>query len=261
MRSLRAPYLNSRLGSSLERLFVMTVCKLPEKGLIVSVQADSSEPLGNLACLLAMSESVLLGGAQGLRLANLDLIRAIKQRHPNLPVIGLHKPDPLPTYPLDSVYITATLEAAMALAEAGADVIATDATQRPRPEGLSLATWASELKRQFPEVALMADCSTLEDGLKAADLGFEVIGTTLSGYTLETQEKQALGPDFEMLEALHQQLPASIYRVMEGRLETPDQVAQALELGASGAVVGSAITRPHWITKRFSTRQGHALSK
>lgn len=218
--------------------------------LIVSVQAEAHEPLAPTPILKALCESVLSGGASGLRVANLELIRQLRTEHPDLPIIGLSKPEPLPPEAKSCVYITATLDDALALAEAGASIVATDATLRPRPDGKTLAEFVSAFRAHAPkEVALMADISTLEEGLNAYELGFELIGTTLSGYT-EHSQSASTEPDFALLEALVARYPGAAI-ILEGRVNQPQQVSRAFKLGAYSVVVGSAITRPHLLTRQF----------
>lgn len=218
---------------------------------IVSVQAEAEEPLGSALALEAMAQSVLQGGATALRLASLPLIQTLRQQYPQLPIIGLTKPDKMPENPAESVYITPTVEAALSVAQAGASIVATDATQRSRPDGTPLVQWLLELRQQAPQAALMADISTLEEGIFAAELGFDLIGTTLAGYTAHTQSRyNANEPDWELLQALIQACPAARI-ICEGRLWEPAQAQKALALGAYAVVVGSAISRPQLITRRF----------
>ena len=99
----------------------------------------------------------------------------------------------------------------------------------------------------------MADISTVEEGLKAKEAGADILSTTLSGYTIESGDRGE-GPDFELLEALVNQ--SGIPVVLEGRIWTTEQVNKAFEIGAHCVVIGSAITRPQLITKRFVSRQG-----
>lgn len=218
--------------------------------IIVSVQANDDEPLAPIDVLMAMAQSALNGGGQGLRLANPSSVKAARQRFPNTPIIGITKPKALPAYPLDSVYITPTVEDACSVLEAGADIVATDATIRPRPDDKNLEYWVSGVRSRFPKALLMADCATLDDGLNANALGFDCVSTTLSGYTTGTQENaRSDAPDFELLSALVHQCSCPV--ILEGRVWEPAQVTRAFELGAHSVVIGSAITRPHLITQRF----------
>jgi N-acylglucosamine-6-phosphate 2-epimerase len=219
---------------------------------IVSVQAESHEPLATLPVMEALCESVLLGGADGLRLADNALIGSMRQRYPNLPIIGLHKPDPLPTAPLDEVYITATLANALALIEAGANIVALDATPRPRPNDETLTSIISAIRQQYPGIAVMGDIDSRTSADYAMAAGCDILGTTLSGYTRETVAHATPSPDFELLRALRDQYP-HVPLVLEGRIWNPEEVTDGFEHGATAVVIGSAITRPHHITARFKS--------
>jgi N-acylglucosamine-6-phosphate 2-epimerase len=219
-------------------------------GLIASVQASGQEPLNQPTHLLAMAHSCLNGGALGLRLSDVEVIKLAKALPNNPFVIGLTKPEPLPLVPHTEVYITPTLADACLLAAAGADMVALDATQpttdhpRPRPE--PLATIVAGLRHAYPHVGLMADCATLADAMAAQQLGFDVVSTTLSGYTTATlKQAETKAPDFELLSAIrqHGQLPVAL----EGRVWTPDHVAEGFARGACAVIVGSAVTRPQHI--------------
>lgn len=189
-----------------------------------------------------MAQAALLGGAGGLRLNSPDHIQTVRQQVGlHIPIIGLWKQH----HPHSEVYITPTLASAFAVHQAGADMVALDATARHRPEEEHLASVVTALKNK--NVALMADISTLEEGLQAEHLGFDCVSTTLSGYT-STHPTQT-EPDFQLLSALVAQLTVPV--IMEGRVSTPAQARHALDLGAWAVVVGSAITRPQWITAQF----------
>lgn len=218
-------------------------------GLIVSVQADEGEPFYDLAALRAMALSTLAGGACGWRLAGAKNIACMKEAAPQVPVIGITKPQRVPSNFYDHVYITPTFGDVSALASVGTDIIALDATQRPRPNGETLTTILKETRKAYPEVLLMADISTLEEGLAAEAAGFDILSTTLAGYTQETRDTAATGPDFRLLQALTAQ--ARLPVILEGRIWEPSDVTRAFDSGAYAVVIGSAITRPHLITKRF----------
>ncbi len=215
---------------------------------VVSVQAEDHEPLAPTMVMLALCESVLAGGAEGLRLANVDLIRHVKQKYPHLPIIGLHKPYPLPNAPKEVVYITRCLEDALALAEAGADIVALDAT--PRPREASLAEIIRTLKQVHPQVKVMGDVDSITSAHFAVEAGVDILSSTLNGYTLETQDASTTSPNFTFLEALVKTF-AHLPVYLEGRVWTVADVHRGLDLGAYGVVIGSAITRPHQITARF----------
>ena len=215
--------------------------------IIVSVQAMPNEPLYEESCIIAMMKSVVNGGAKGLRLAGARDVKNAKKIF-DIPIIGLTKPDKLPDNWKEIVYITPTLKEVNELIEANADIIATDATQRPRPKE-SLKEMVNYIKSH--NKLSMADISTFEEGIKARELGFDIISTTLSGYT-QYSNQNIEGPDFELLEKLVKELDCPI--ILEGRIWEPDEVNKAFELGAHSVVIGSAITRPQLITKRFCNR-------
>ena len=218
---------------------------------IVSVQASGGEPFSEPAAKHAMMQSVVDGGAHGLRLADVDDIGYARAQWPALPIIGITKPDPLPEDWKSMVYITPTLDDMVAVAQAGATVVAIDGTQRPRPDQLTLTL--EKFRVLCPNTPVMADCDTLLSALAAEAAGLDAIATTLSGYTQESlQDKASLyTPDWALLYQLSQHSRIPI--VMEGRLWEPVHVTKAFRLGASAVVIGSAITRPHEVTRRFLT--------
>jgi len=211
-----------------------------KNGLIVSCQAPEGTPLHGTIFMAGMARAAQVGGAVGIRANSPDDIRAIKAAVA-LPIIGIYKirrPDFEP-------YITPTIEAAKEIADAGADIIALDATLRPHPGNLT----AAELIAQIKELGLpvMADISTLDEGISAAEAGADIVATTMSGYT--PYSRQSDEPDFELIT----ELAASVWVpiIAEGRLSTPDQAKMAIALGAHAVVIGTAITRPDLIARRF----------
>lgn len=216
--------------------------------IIVSVQAAGTEPFNTPEYLSVMAESVLCGGAAALRMAQAENIRYFKQRRPDVPVIGITKPELIPANAQELVYITPTLADVALLADC-CEIVAMDATQRPRPGGEALEDIVREARRQYPDLLLMADVATLEEGLQASVLGFDLISTTLSGYTTETAHLAEGGPDFDLCCRLVEQQSRPV--MLEGRIWSPSEATQAFALGAFAVVIGSAITRPHHITRRF----------
>ncbi len=224
-----------------------TIEKLKNQ-IIISVQAMPDEPLYKEECLTAMMKSVINGGAKALRLAGSRDIKNAKKLF-NVPVIGLTKPDKLPENWKEIVYITPSLKEVNELIDANADIIAVDATLRPRPkETLNEILNAIKSSDKFA----MADISTFEEGVKARELGFDVISTTLSGYTTYSNQNIE-GPDFNLLKSLSNELDCPI--ILEGRIWTVEEVNMAFDLGAYSVVIGSAVTRPQLITKRFYERK------
>jgi len=215
-------------------------------GLVVSCQALPDEPLYGAHHMAAMARAAASGGAVAIRAngpADIAAIRAAVE----LPIIGLFKED-IPGF---DVRITSSVEHAEQIAEAGADIIALDATPRARPGGLSPESLMAHIHERIGKPVL-ADVSTFEEGLAAVRFGADFVATTLSGYTSYSPSQS--GPDFVLLTQLAAQLkPIGIPVIAEGRIAIPEQASHALALGAHAVVVGSAITRPQWITSQFST--------
>ena len=211
---------------------------------VISSQAMPGEPLYKEECMLAMMQSVVNGGAEVLRVAGARDVKNAKKL--GVKVIGLTKPDKLPNNWKEIVYITPTLKEVDELINAGADIIAFDGTKRPRPNGCTLE---EIIKRIHDSKRLaMADISTFDEAQECAKLGVDVVSTTLSGYTMESLSDSE-DPDYELLKriARHVKIPV----ILEGRIWEPDHVKKAFELGAHAVVIGSAVTRPQLITKRF----------
>ncbi len=213
---------------------------------IVSVQAEGSEPLNTPDCLLALSQSVINGGAGGLRLCGIKSIIHIKKEI-SIPIIGLTKTNPTPINWLEKVYITPTIKDVKDLIKTEIDFIAIDGTGRPRIDDSTLEDQIDLIKSEGKIV--VCDVSTFEDGMNAIELGADMLSTTLSGYTKETRYKVNIGPDFDLLAEFIAE--SSIPVIMEGRIWFPHEVKKSFEIGAYAVVIGTAITRPHIITKRF----------
>jgi N-acylglucosamine-6-phosphate 2-epimerase len=208
--------------------------------LIVSCQALPHEPLHGAEIMARMAVAAVQGGACGIRANTPPDIQAIR-RVVDLPIIGLFKEE-FPGYP---VYITPTLEHACAIAEAGADIIAIDATSRPRPAG-DLVTFIRQIHDETG-CPVLADISTLEEGVAAIAAGADLVSTTMSGYTPYSPQRKS--PDLQLVAQLVKNVRVPV--VAEGRYHTPDLARDALAHGAHAVVVGGAITRPQEITRRF----------
>lgn len=213
--------------------------------LIVSCQALDNEPLHSPFIMSRMAVAAEEGGAEGIRANSVADIAAIKQLV-SLPVIGIIKRD----YPDSEVFITATMKEVDELMSVGPELIALDATARPRPGGQWLDALVAEIRAKYPSVLLMADISTAEEALTAQSLGFDCVGTTLYGYTAETEGHALPENDCGFLRDVL--AAVNIPVVAEGNVETPTLAARCLELGAHTVVVGGAITRPQQITARFA---------
>lgn len=212
--------------------------------LIVSVQAMPGEPLYDEVCMKAMMASVVNGGASALRVAGVRDVKNAKTF--NVPVIGITKPEKLPENWKEVVYITPTLNEVNALIEADADIIAFDGTSRVRPNNCSLSDIIERIHSSGK--LAMADISTFEEGINCAKLGADILSTTLSGYTTES-DTESDEPDFKLLSKLVEFSGKPV--ILEGKVWNPEEVKKAFELGALSVVIGSAITRPQLITKRF----------
>ena len=160
-----------------------------------------------------------------------------------MPIIGLIKK----SYDGFPQYITVTMKEIDELVEAKADIIALDCTMRERPEAKTINEFIKKIKEKYPDILLMADISTFEEGVNAEKAGVDFVGTTLSGYT--PYSKKSDGPDFNLVENLAKTLRIPV--IAEGKVHEPKQAKKMLELGAFAVVVGGAITRPLEIAQRF----------
>ncbi|WP_404291277.1 N-acetylmannosamine-6-phosphate 2-epimerase [Glutamicibacter arilaitensis] len=208
--------------------------------LIVSAQAYPGEPMRNPQTMAQVAASAVIGGAAAVRvqgIADIQFTRSAVE----VPVIGLFKDGH------EGVFITPTIHHALAVAQAGAHIVALDGTRRERPDGESLRQTITAVHEQTGAL-VMADCGSLDDALASAEAGADLIGTTLAGYTGERAKTD--GPDLELLELI---AAAGLDRplVAEGRIHTPAQARAALEAGAFSVVVGTAITHPASITGWF----------
>ncbi|TPV51088.1 N-acetylmannosamine-6-phosphate 2-epimerase [Pseudarthrobacter phenanthrenivorans] len=209
--------------------------------LIVSCQAYAGEPMRDPRTTAQVAASAVIGGAAAVRvqgLADVQQTRAAVE----VPVIGLWKDGH------DGVFITPTLRHALAVANAGAHIVAIDGTRRARPDKLTLAQTVAGIHTEF-HALVMADCGSLQDAAAAVEAGADLIGTTLAGYSGERPKTQ--GPDLELLEHIAA-AGFGVPLIAEGRLHTPAQARQALDAGAFAVVVGTAITHPATITGWFA---------
>ena len=205
-------------------------------GLIVSCQALEHEPLytkeGGVMPLMA--KAAVMSGAVGIRA---NTVR-------DLPVIGIIKKD----YPGTPMYITVTMKEVDELVACGVDILAVQGTGALRPDGSTSAEFIHAIKAKYPDQLLMADCDNFENAMACAEAGADFVGTTMRGYTPETQGINDI--DFAFVHKLAAECPAKI--IAEGHIHYPEQAVKALEAGAFALVVGGAITRPAEITARFT---------
>jgi N-acylglucosamine-6-phosphate 2-epimerase len=212
---------------------------IPDGGLVVSCQAPEGSPLRDPALMTIMAIAARDGGATAIRANGPDDVRAISSAV-DLPVIGIYKlGDP------SGVFITPTVEAAIAVLDAGARIVALDGTSRPRTDGATLAEQIAGIRR-LSDAPIMADVDSLDAGLRAREAGADAIATTLSGYT---GARDADGVDVALIKELAARLDCPI--VAEGRIRTDADVAAARSAGAHALVIGTAITNPVAITRAF----------
>jgi N-acylglucosamine-6-phosphate 2-epimerase len=217
------------------------VLKAVKGGLIVSCQALEDEPLHSPHIMMRMAKAALMGGAVGIR-ANSPMDCAEIKQHIDLPIIAIYKM----VYDISEVFITPTIKEVIELLPAKPEIIAVDATSRQRPDGKTLEEFFKEIKKVYNGL-IMADISNFQEGIEAERIGFDIVSTTLSGYTKYTLDRPK--PDTELIKVLTSTLKIPV--IAEGNVETPDHAVECLTAGAWAVVVGGAITRPQLITKKF----------
>lgn len=212
--------------------------------LIISCQAYEDTPLYGSHYMKAMAECALMGGAEAIRSCWPQDIRAIRELG-DFPIVGLNKVID-PSHEDDNyIIITPTLEAASAVIDAGCDIVAIDCTIRDCRGKEELYDLLKSIKEKYPDIAIMADCATLEDCIFAEQTGMvDILATTLSGLF-----KPLNGPDIELVKQIkkHCKLPVNA----EGSVWELKDVKDLIDAGADMICIGTAITRPHLITKRF----------
>ena len=212
--------------------------------LIVSCQALPEEPLHSSYIMSKMAAAALEGGAKGIRANTKEDIRAI-QEEVDLPIIGIVKRD----YPDCEVYITPTMKEVDELMEVKPEIIALDATGALRPGVLTLKDFVRQIREKYPKQLLMADCSTVKEAQYAHEIGFDFIGTTMVGYTKQSQGDRIEEEDFRIIREILETVKHPV--IAEGNINTPEKAKRVKELGVFSTVVGSVITRPQLITRLF----------
>ena len=210
--------------------------------LIISCQAPSNSPLHDADIIAKIAQACVNQGAQGLRIDSPSHIQAVKKIMPDIPVIGLWK-----QMQLDSeVYITPRLQDAIAVSEAGAEIIAIDATAKMRPNDEKMADLITYIHEQLGKL-VVADIDTVENAIAASEAGADLIATTLYGYTPETSNFSP--PNFDFVKSLLAKINKPIFCV--GGIKTPVQAQQAIDLGCYAVVVGTAITGIDLLAQQF----------
>lgn len=221
-------------------------------GLIVSCYAseDLNEEMNDPFVMACMAQSCLAGGASAIR-TNLENVAAIRKVI-KVPLIGIKKVYKSGGIADSNFRITPTLKEVKELVEAGADIIAIDATKRERYDDLTLSEFIKKIREQW-NVGIVGDISTVEEGLNAVKAGVDAVGTTLSGYTPYSKNPIVFGalplpdPDYQIISEL--KAAGVPYIIAEGRVDSGEKMKKALAAGASAVVIGTSITEPKKIVK------------
>jgi N-acylglucosamine-6-phosphate 2-epimerase len=217
------------------------VSLLQPGSLVVSCQSIPGDPFDSAELMALMARAAELGGAGAIRANGPEHVAAIRAVTA-LPIIGINKiGDP------SGVFITPTVESAVDVVAAGADLIALDGTLRPRPDGQPLRRQVERIHQELG-IPILADVDTLDAGLAACDAGADYVATTLSGYTCGSTPA---GPDIDLVRRLAAAVDCPV--VAEGRIRTPEDVRAVCDAGAYAVVVGSAITNPTDITAHLAS--------
>ena len=211
-------------------------------GLIVSCQAEGTDPFNTPDSVAKFAQAAFIGGAVAIRSEGVKKIEKIKQVV-KLPIIGLLKSK----FDDGFVRITGSFKEVEQLVEIGCDIIAVDGTFRKR-ESLSGPEFIDQIKNRY-KCIVMADIASVEEAQSCVKAGADCISTTLNGYTPETYMKNNNTPNFELVQSLAKTI--SIPVIAEGRINSPAYAKQMSEYGAWAVVVGTAITRPRVITQWY----------
>lgn len=225
-------------GSTRSKTLLQELCGK----LIVSCQARVGWPMYGPEIMAAFARAAYEGGAAGIRATGADNIAAIKERV-DLPIIGINK-----QFSDDyDVYITPTFDSAKEILDVGIDIIALDATPRPRPGGEEVADIVSNIRREYPDVLIMGEISTMDEALRANSMGFDLLSSTLSGYTAESAG--VTSANIELVRTMVEKCDVPI--IAEGKVACEQDAIAFLDAGALAVVVGTSITRPEVITSRY----------
>ncbi|WP_437583336.1 N-acetylmannosamine-6-phosphate 2-epimerase [Paramicrobacterium sp. CJ85] len=209
-------------------------------GIVASCQAAEGDPLHGPQFMAAVAVAVVQGGAVGVRIEGLSDIAEVRDVV-DVPIIGLWKDGAR-----DTVYLTPTAQHARAVIAAGSDIVAVDATDRPRPE--PFADIAAEIHRMGKLV--LADVATVEEGVAAAAAGADAVSSTMSGYTSYSPSRST--PDLELVRRLCEEVDIPV--IGEGHYEDPADVRAAIDAGALTVVLGATLTQPGTLTARMVGR-------
>ena len=220
-----------------------------KNGLIVSCQTEPHDIIHEENRTVVMfAKAAEWGGAVAIRSNSVEQVRLIREAV-KLPIIGLEKRvyDGFGIETATDVIITPTVEDAVALYNAGAEIIAVDCTQRLNPWGKMRYEIIPEIKKAIPDAIILADVDNTESALIAEKYGADMVAPTLFGYTKETANLTP--PDY--MDVARMCNACKVPVIMEGHVYTPEDAMKSIYLGCHAVVVGSAITRPHLTTKRY----------
>lgn len=212
-------------------------------GLIVSCRSESDDPFNKPELFAKFALAAQMGGAAAIRAQGIENIKSIRETV-DIPIIGIVEG----RFENNWVCITPDFKDIDNILDAGADIVALDVTPRKRPNGMDGIEFFNDVRNKY-EIPFMADISTFEEGIRAAEMGADIVATTLSGFTHYSEKFSNDEPDFELVEQLFRGTKIPI--VASGRIWNPYQAKEALTKGAFSVVVGTAITRPRDITKKF----------
>ncbi|MDX9865762.1 MAG: N-acetylmannosamine-6-phosphate 2-epimerase [Anaerolineaceae bacterium] len=207
-------------------------------GLIVSCQ--SLAPLNEPHVTGLIAQAAVMAGAHGIRACRPENIRAVRALV-DVPIVGIFKQN----YPGFDVFVTPTIASALAVVDAGAEIVGIEVSQHPRPDGSSFRHLVDAVHARGALV--MADSSTREEGLFAAEQGADIVASSLSGYTAHSIKTP--GPDLDLVAFLVKETGKPVNA--EGRYHSPEDVAAAFARGAFMVSIGAAITEPQFLTKKF----------
>ena len=216
------------------------------KQVFVSCQAYDPNPHATIPDMVKMAIAAKMGGSTGYRVNHPDYVRAIREEvGPEPIIIGIWKI----MEPGNDVYITTTMEAIDALVEAGSNVIALDCTDRVNAYGYKGYDLVPQILAKYPNIGIMADCSTVEEARLAKEAGVDIVASTMSGYTAYTVDRYAFDVDLDLLRGMKEL--GDVFVLAEGRIWTREDAINAFKAGADCLVVGTAITNPWKITERI----------
>lgn len=219
--------------------------ELIPRGVIVSCQLEPTEPLHTPQHCALFAQAAEAGGGTAIRaegVANIQEIRATTR----LPLIGCIRD----SYSDGWMLVTADLNAVERLVRVGVDIVALDATLRMRPNGADGIRFLADVRKRYPDLLILADVSTFEEGVRAADVGASALSTVLCGRTKETYEQSLVAsPNLDLIYRLATTVRTPV--LAEGFIWNTADASAAVEAGAYSVIVGGAITRPRVLTQLF----------